>query len=91
MRLGRFPRGWVSDAVLLEGTKANQAMPHFSRVFLPRLSRLAFTLVRPAVFVPLMLGTVALGYALPSTDSALARCEMRGGSVTECRLIVLGR
>jgi hypothetical protein len=66
-------------------------MPHFSRVFLPRLSRLAFTLVRPAVFVPLMLGTVALGYALPSTDTALARCENRGGTVAECRLIVLGR
>jgi hypothetical protein len=43
------------------------------------------------VFVPLMLGTLALGYALPSTDTALARCEMRGGTVTECRLIVLGR
>jgi hypothetical protein len=55
------------------------------------LSRLAFTLVRPVVFVPLMLGTMALGFALPSTDSALARCENRGGSVTECRLIVLGR
>jgi hypothetical protein len=55
------------------------------------LSRLAFTLVRPAVFVPLMLGTLALGFALPSTDTALARCELRGGSVTECRLIVLGR
>jgi hypothetical protein len=55
------------------------------------LSRLAFTLVRPVVFVPLMLGTLALGFALPSTDSALARCENRGGTVTECRLIVLGR
>jgi hypothetical protein len=55
------------------------------------LSRLAFTLVRPAVFVPLMLGTMALGFALPSTDTALARCEMRGGSVAECRLLVLGR
>jgi hypothetical protein len=66
-------------------------MPHFSRVFLPRLSRLAFTLVRPAVFFPLLAGTVALGYALPSTDSALARCEMRGGGVNECRLLVLGR
>jgi hypothetical protein len=55
------------------------------------LSRFAFTLVRPVVFVPLMLGTMALGFALPSTDSALARCENRGGSVTECRLIVLGR
>jgi hypothetical protein len=55
------------------------------------LSRLAFTLVRPVVFFPLLLGTVALGYALPSTETALARCENRGGSVTECRLIVLGR
>jgi hypothetical protein len=55
------------------------------------LSRLAFTLIRPVVFVPLMLGTLALGYALPSTDTALARCENRGGSVTECRLLVLGR
>ena len=66
-------------------------MPHFSRVFLPRLSRFAFTLVRPAVFFPLLVGTVTLGFALPSTDTALARCEMRGGSVTECRLLVLGR
>jgi hypothetical protein len=66
-------------------------MPHISRVFLPRLSRVAFTLIRPVVFVPLMLGTLALGYALPSTDTALARCENRGGTVTECRLIVLGR
>jgi hypothetical protein len=55
------------------------------------LSRLAFTLVRPVVFVPFLLGTVALGFALPSTDTALARCEMRGGTVAECRLIVLGR
>ena len=55
------------------------------------LHRFASVLVRPCVFVPLMLGTLALGYALPSTDTALARCEMRGGTVTECRLIVLGR
>ena len=55
------------------------------------LSRLVFTLIRPVVFVPLMLGTLALGYALPSTETALARCEMRGGTVTECRLLVLGR
>jgi hypothetical protein len=46
---------------------------------------------RPVVFVPFLLGTLALGYALPSTETALARCEMRGGSVTECRLAVLGR
>jgi hypothetical protein len=39
----------------------------------------------------LLLGTVALGFALPSTETALARCEMRGGTVTECRLLVLGR
>ena len=76
---------------MLEGTEAYRAVPHISRVFLPRLSRVAFTLIRPVVFVPLMLGTLALGYALPNTDSALARCENRGGSVTECRLIVLGR
>jgi hypothetical protein len=63
---------------------------HPSRT-MAHLSRLAFTLVRPAVFFPLLAGTVALGFALPSTDTALARCENRGGSVTECRLIVLGR
>ena len=55
------------------------------------LETLAGIVCRPIVFVPFLLGTVALGFALPSTDSALARCEMRGGSVTECRLIVLGR
>ena len=55
------------------------------------LSHLAFTLVRPVVFFPLLAGTVALGFTLPSTDTALARCENRGGSVAECRLIVLGR
>ena len=55
------------------------------------LSRLVFTLVRPVVFFPLLAGTMALGFALPSTDTALARCEMRGGSAVECRLIVLGR
>ena len=52
---------------------------------------LAAFLVQPVVFFPLMLGTLAIGYALPSTDTALARCENRGGSVAECRLIVLGR
>jgi hypothetical protein len=55
------------------------------------LETITGTVCRPIVFVPFLLGTVALGFALPSTDSALARCEMRGGSVTECRLIVLGR
>ena len=55
------------------------------------LEKIASRIVRPVVFFPLMLGTLALGYALPSTDTALARCENRGGSVAECRLIVLGR
>jgi hypothetical protein len=55
------------------------------------LETIAGTVCRPIVFVPFLLGTVALGFALPSTDSALARCEMRGGSVAECRLLVLGR
>jgi hypothetical protein len=55
------------------------------------LETIAGVVCRPIVFVPFLLGTVALGFALPSTDSALARCEMRGGSVAECRLIVLGR
>jgi hypothetical protein len=55
------------------------------------LETIAGVVCRPIVFVPFLLGTVALAYALPSTDTALARCEMRGGSVAECRLIVLGR
>jgi hypothetical protein len=55
------------------------------------LETIAGIVCRPVIFVPLLLGTVALGYALPSTDSALARCEMRGGSMAECRLLVLGR
>jgi hypothetical protein len=71
-------------AVLWESTKADQAMHR-------TIETIAGTGCRPIVFVPFLLGTVALGFALPSTDSALARCEMRGGSVTECRLIVLGR
>ena len=84
MRLGRLPRDRVSDAVLLEGTKAHPAMHR-------TLETIAGIVCRPIVFVPFLLGTVALGFALPSTDTALARCEMRGGTVTECRLIVLGR
>jgi hypothetical protein len=55
------------------------------------IETLAGIVCRPVIFVPFLLGTVALGFALPSTETALARCEMRGGSVTECRLIVLGR
>jgi hypothetical protein len=55
------------------------------------LETIAGVVCRPLVFVPLLLGTVALGFALPSTDTALARCENRGGTVTECRLLVLGR
>jgi hypothetical protein len=55
------------------------------------IETIAGLVCRPIVFVPFLLGTVALGFALPSTETALARCEMRGGSVTECRLIVLGR
>jgi hypothetical protein len=55
------------------------------------LETIAGLVCRPIVFVPFLLGTVALGFALPSTDTALARCENRGGSVAECRLIVLGR
>jgi hypothetical protein len=50
-----------------------------------------FHLVRPAVFLPLTLGLLALAVLNPSTDEALARCENRGGSIAECRLIVLGR
>jgi hypothetical protein len=55
------------------------------------LETIAGIVCRPVIFVPFLLGTVALGFALPSTETALARCEMRGGTVTECRLIVLGR
>ena len=84
MRLGRFPRDRVSAAVLLEGTEAQPAMHR-------TLETLAGVVCRPVIFVPFLLGTVALGYALPSTETALARCENRGGTVTECRLIVLGR
>ena len=51
--------------------------------------------MRPSLILPvtaaLALLTLAAGLLHPSTDSALARCENRGGSVAECRLIVLGR
>jgi hypothetical protein len=48
-------------------------------------------LIRPLPFLLFMGCTLAVGLLNPSTDSALARCENRGGSVAECRLIVLGR
>jgi hypothetical protein len=48
-------------------------------------------LIRPLPFLLFMGCTLAVGLLSPSTDSALARCENRGGSVAECRLLVLGR
>ena len=48
-------------------------------------------LIRPLPFLLFMGCTLAVGLLHPSTDSALARCENRGGSVAECRLVVLGR
>jgi len=53
-------------------------------------SMLSF-IFRPIVSVPLILGTFALGYCLPSTSTALATCENRGGPIEYCRLQVLGR
>jgi hypothetical protein len=45
-------------------------------------------------FVAIALGCL-LGYGLvdlaKQDQRALARCEQRGGSVAECRLVVLGR
>jgi hypothetical protein len=49
------------------------------------------TILRPIVFVPLTLGLAALAILNPSTNEALARCENRGGTTAECRLLVLGR
>ncbi len=49
------------------------------------------TILRPIVFVPLTLGLAAFAVLNPSTNEALARCENRGGTIAECRLIVLGR
>jgi hypothetical protein len=49
------------------------------------------TILRPVVFVPLTLGLAAFAILHPSTNEALARCENRGGTIAECRLIVLGR
>jgi hypothetical protein len=48
-------------------------------------------LIRPLPFLLFMGCTLAVGLLNPSTDTALARCENRGGSVAECRLLVLGR
>jgi hypothetical protein len=59
--------------------------------FADTLATIAAPVLRPVVFVPLTLGLAAAAMLLPGTNEALARCEMRGGSVTECRLIVLGR
>ena len=50
-----------------------------------------FYLLRPLPFLLFMGCTLAIGLLNPSTDTALARCENRGGSVVECRLRVLGR
>ena len=41
-----------------------------------------------------LLGLLIVGASLlvqAQTKEALARCENRGGSVTECKLLVLGR
>jgi hypothetical protein len=48
-------------------------------------------LIRPLPFLLFMGCTLAVGLLHPSTDTALARCENRGGSVAECRLAVYGR
>jgi len=55
------------------------------------IATIAAPLLRPVVFVPLTLTVAALGILSNGTNEALARCENRGGSVAECRLIVLGR
>jgi hypothetical protein len=51
--------------------------------------------MRPNLILPVTFALGLLTFALallnPSTDAALARCENRGGSVAECRLVVLGR
>jgi hypothetical protein len=55
------------------------------------LATIAAPVLRPAVFVPLTLSLAAFAVLAPSTNEALARCENRGGTITECKLVVLGR
>ena len=45
----------------------------------------------PTIFLALLAGTLAFGYMAREDNAAIARCEYRGGSQAECRLIVLGR
>ena len=48
-------------------------------------------LIRPIVFVPLMVATFAWGLTHPPASELLARCEATGAHPEECRLQVLGR
>ena len=48
-------------------------------------------LLRPLPFLLFMGCILALGLTHKGTAEALAHCEQRGGSVAECRLVVLGR
>lgn len=45
----------------------------------------------PTIFLALLVGTLAFGYMAKGDNEAIGRCEYRGGSIDECRLIVLGR
>jgi hypothetical protein len=45
----------------------------------------------PAIFLALLVGGLAFGYMAKGDNEAIARCEYRGVSIDECRLIVLGR
>jgi hypothetical protein len=45
----------------------------------------------PAIFLALLVGTLTFGYMAKGDNEAIARCEYKGGSIDECRLIVLGR
>jgi hypothetical protein len=45
----------------------------------------------PILFLALLVGSLAFGYMAREDNAAIARCENKGGSVDECRLIVLGR
>jgi hypothetical protein len=44
----------------------------------------------PVIFLALLVG-IAFGYMAKGDNEAIARCEYKGGSIDECRLIVLGR